>query len=190
MRIHTSHGRRLVLISEWNSGNPTDHGLFVMGLKALPGYSGTNGERLALSDQTVSICPHPSRGEVDCPRQTSFWNLSFFLPHAPPYTWCFSAPSHFLPLKLSFGLLYIRKDLVAITGLVDYKSINHCKTLKSFIIIFFNVQLWETVSGISGICKQVGRQAGGVLEARTAFPTSIPTLFPSPATRFSTFYIF
>lgn len=84
------HEQTYFLFKEVSSDKvtPAHMGLCVLGLQALPGDSGTNGESLALSNQTVSICPHPNGGEVGGCGQTCFWNLSSFLSHAPPYTCC------------------------------------------------------------------------------------------------------
>ena len=39
-------------------------------------------ESLALSNQAMSICPHPEEGELDGPEQPVSQNLSsFFMPH-------------------------------------------------------------------------------------------------------------
>ena len=40
-------------------------GIRAVGLRALPGDSGINGESLALSNQVISVCPHPNGGELD-----------------------------------------------------------------------------------------------------------------------------
>lgn len=72
--------------------------------------------------------------------------------------------------------LHKRKDRSGHYWLVDYISINQYKTLKSFIM--FWIFSYRRLNGISGICKQVGSQDGGVLEAGAAFSTSHSFPFP------------
>lgn len=58
-------------------------GIRAVGLRALPGDSGINGESLALSNQVISVCPHPNGGELDGRGQTCFLKSQFLL-QAPP----------------------------------------------------------------------------------------------------------
>lgn len=150
-------------------------GLCVMS-PGLPGDSGTNGESRALSNQTVSICPHPNGGEVDGPGQTRFWNLSFFLSHAPPYTCCFLHEP--LPASEAFLSPPLQQKRSGSSALwLGRLHIHQPVYNNEIFIIIFNVQLWETLHGIARICETSWGRGAMELEQH---PSPLLPPWPSP----------